>query len=56
MEVVHTWHYGINDGDGPAEIIVFYAGEKDTPITVKAPFLHNPCILVYSPVERRIAK
>jgi len=37
VEVVDTWHYGRNDGDGPAEIIVFYAGVKDAPITVKAP-------------------
>ncbi|MFK5951649.1 MAG: cupin domain-containing protein [Desulfobacterium sp.] len=37
VEVVDTWHYGRNDGDGPAELIVFYAGVKDTPITVKSP-------------------
>ncbi|GAB6146540.1 cupin domain-containing protein [Desulfocicer niacini] len=37
VEVVDTWHYGRNDGDTPAEIIVFYAGVKGTPITVKAP-------------------
>ena len=37
VEVVDTWHYGRNDGAEPAEIIVFYAGVKDTPITVKAP-------------------
>ncbi len=37
VEVVDTWHYGRNDGDGPAEILVFYAGVKGTPITVKAP-------------------
>jgi len=37
VEVVDTWHYGRNDGNEPAEIIVFYAGVKDTPITVKAP-------------------
>lgn len=36
VEVVDTWHYGRNDGDEPAEIIIFYAGVKDTPITVKA--------------------
>ncbi|BCS94981.1 hypothetical protein DSLASN_06130 [Desulfoluna limicola] len=35
IEVVGTWHYGKNEGDTPAEIIVFYAGAKDTPITVK---------------------
>lgn len=37
VEVVNTWHYGRNEGDTPAEIIVFYAGVKDSPITVKSP-------------------
>mgnify|MGYP000538834453 CR=1 FL=1 len=35
VEVVDTWHYGENEGDIPAEIIVFYAGIVGTPITVK---------------------
>jgi quercetin dioxygenase-like cupin family protein len=35
VEVVNTWHYGINEGDEPAEILVFYAGTKDEPITIK---------------------
>lgn len=35
VEVVDTWHYGKNDGDEPAEIIVFYAGIIDMPVTVK---------------------
>ncbi len=35
VELVNTWHHGINDGDVPAEIIVFYAGIKDLPITIK---------------------
>lgn len=34
IEVVDKWHYGKNEGDIPAEIIVFYAGVKDVPITV----------------------
>lgn len=34
VEVVNTLHYGINQGKVPAEIIVFYAGVIDTPITV----------------------
>jgi quercetin dioxygenase-like cupin family protein len=33
VEVVNTWHYGINEGNTPAEIIVFYAGIAGTPIT-----------------------
>jgi len=35
VEVVNTWHYGKNEGDKPAEIIVFYAGIPDMPITIK---------------------
>ncbi len=35
VEVVDTWHYGRNDGDVPAEIIVFYAGEVGKKLTVK---------------------
>lgn len=34
VELVNTWHYGHNEDDEPAEIIVFYAGEADLPITV----------------------
>ena len=34
VELVNTWHYGVNEGNVPAEIIVFYAGVEGTPITV----------------------
>jgi quercetin dioxygenase-like cupin family protein len=34
VEVVNTLHYGINEGKVPAEIIVYYAGTIDTPITI----------------------
>jgi len=37
VEVVNTLHYGINQGKVPAEIIVFYAGVVDMPITVVEP-------------------
>ena len=37
VEVVNTLHYGINQGKVPAEIIVFYAGTIDMPITVVEP-------------------
>jgi quercetin dioxygenase-like cupin family protein len=37
VEVVNTWHYGINQGKIPAEIVVFYAGVVDVPITVVKP-------------------
>ncbi|MBA6289490.1 cupin domain-containing protein [Colwellia sp. MB3u-4] len=35
VEVVDKWHYGKNEGEIPAEIIVFYAGVAGTPITIK---------------------
>jgi len=35
VEVVNTWHYGKNEGTEPVDIIVFYAGTKDAPITLK---------------------
>ncbi len=35
VEVVNKWHYGKNEGNKPAEIIVFYAGTLGTPITIK---------------------
>ena len=35
IEVVNKWHYGKNEGNKPAEIIVFYAGILNKPITVK---------------------
>lgn len=34
VELVNTWHYGKNDSDEPAEIIIFYAGIEKTPITI----------------------
>jgi quercetin dioxygenase-like cupin family protein len=34
VETVNKLHYGVNDGDVPAEIIVVYAGTVDHPITV----------------------
>ena len=35
VEVVDTWHYGINEGSEPAEIIVFYSGIQGEPVTIK---------------------
>jgi len=35
VEVVNKWHYGMNEGNKTAEIIVFYAGILDTPITIE---------------------
>ncbi len=35
IEVVNKWHYGKNEGGETAEIIVFYAGVQETPITVE---------------------
>lgn len=33
IELVNTFHYGINEGTETAEIVVFYAGDANTPIT-----------------------
>ena len=35
VEVVNKWHYGENTGDTDSIILVFYAGIKNTPITIK---------------------
>ncbi len=35
VEVVNTWHYGVNEGDEPAEIVVFYAGTKESALAIK---------------------
>ena len=36
VEVIGKIHRGINKGSIPAEIIVFYAGVTETPLTSKA--------------------
>ena len=33
-ELVGTYHYGKNTGEEPVELIVFYIGEKGTPLSV----------------------
>jgi len=35
VETVNKWHYGKNDGNESAVIIVFYAGIVDAPITIE---------------------
>jgi quercetin dioxygenase-like cupin family protein len=43
VEVVNKWHYGKNEGNTLAEIIVFYAGIQDKPITATGmPAIDNP--------------
>jgi len=37
IEVVDTIHYGVNKGDEPAVILVFYAGSEGSEIVVKEP-------------------
>jgi len=37
VELVDTSHYGVNEGNEPAEIIVFYAGTGGAPITISEP-------------------
>ena len=34
VEVVNTWHYGINEGDPPAVIVMVYAGTPGTSLTI----------------------
>ncbi|MBC3757705.1 cupin domain-containing protein [Hyunsoonleella sp. SJ7] len=36
VELVNKIHYGINEGNRPVEIVVFYAGAEDLPLTVLA--------------------
>ena len=36
-EVVNTWHYGINPGNTPAEILVVYAGVEGVPTSIAKP-------------------
>jgi len=35
VEVVNKWHYGKNEGNKPAELIVFYAGIQGKPLSIK---------------------
>lgn len=35
-EVVGTWHYGVNEGEEVAEIVVFYAGTAGAPLSIHA--------------------
>ncbi|MGI0117757.1 cupin domain-containing protein [Zooshikella sp. RANM57] len=34
VELVNQWHYGKNETEQPTELIVFYAGIKEEPLTV----------------------
>jgi len=34
VEMVNEWHHGENNGDVPAEIVVFYSGNVGTPVTI----------------------
>lgn len=35
VEVVNKWHYGKNEGEEPAEIVVFYAGTEGEAVSLK---------------------
>jgi quercetin dioxygenase-like cupin family protein len=35
IEVVDKWHYGVNEGDEPVEIVVVYAGVKESVYSIK---------------------
>lgn len=43
VELVNTCHFGENNGNSPAEIIVFYAGTEDLPITLTENFTSSIC-------------
>lgn len=34
IELVNTWHFGMNEGDIPTVLLAFYVGTKDKPITI----------------------
>ncbi|WP_298775846.1 cupin domain-containing protein [uncultured Shewanella sp.] len=34
IEVINTWHYGINYSDDPAEILIVFIGTESTPLTI----------------------
>jgi quercetin dioxygenase-like cupin family protein len=36
VELVNKWHFGISEGDGPVEIVVFYAGTPTRALTERA--------------------
>lgn len=35
IEVVDKWHYGVNEGDEPVEIVVVYVGTKESLYSIK---------------------
>ena len=37
IEMVDQWHYGMNQGIKPVELIVFYATAKELPLAIKKP-------------------
>ena len=43
VELVNTCHYGENTGSIPAEIVVFYAGTEDLPITITENYGLSDC-------------
>jgi len=34
-ELIGEFHYGKNDGNEPVELVVFYIGEKGTPLSIE---------------------
>ena len=35
IELVDQWHYGMNQGSKPVELVVFYATTKDLPLAIR---------------------
>ncbi|WP_150451532.1 cupin domain-containing protein [Arenibacter lacus] len=51
VELVNSCHFGENNGDSPAEIIVFYAGTDALPITVEENRKFGECYSAWKTTE-----
>ncbi len=51
VELVNSCHFGENNGDSPAEIIVFYAGTDALPITVEENRKFSECYSAWKTTE-----
>ncbi len=53
VELVNTCHFGENNGDTPAEIIVFYAGTPNIPITIDENYRLSDCYTSWEASESK---
>lgn len=51
VELVNTCHFGENNGSSPAEILVFYAGTDDVPITITENYKLSDCYTAWKTSE-----